>query len=194
MMCDKWCIEFAKRATRFNWKPSPFILEIGSRDTNGTVRPVLEPHADKYVGVDLVAGRGVDQVLDVAVLSEHYHGESVDVVVCTEVVEHIDDWRLALYQMLKVLRHNGLLILTTRSPNFPNHNYPSDYWRYTQDDLKKIFTPVGEVLAIEDDPSPPYCAGVGIILRKTVSNAEVANWYWADLPRIHLQAAPPPIQ
>lgn len=193
-MCDNWCVEFAKSATSFNWKLSPFILEIGSRDINGSARNVLEPHAERYHGIDLVAGRGVDQVLNVSDLHEHFTGESVDVVVCTEVVEHIDDWRLALYQMLKVLRHNGLLILTTRSPGCPNHNYPSDYWRYTQDDLKKIFTPVGEILLLEDDPSPPYCAGVGIILRKTADNVQVANWYWVDLPHIHLQPAPPPIQ
>ena len=63
------------------------VLEFGSRDINGTTRDVFAA-ADHYVGVDPVEGPAVDIVGDAATIDL---GEQFDVVVCTEVIEHVDD-------------------------------------------------------------------------------------------------------
>lgn len=38
-----------------------------------------------------------------------------DIVVCSEVIEHLGDWRSAINNLNKLLKQNGILILTTQS-------------------------------------------------------------------------------
>lgn len=62
------------------------VLEIGSRDINGTVRDVVS--ADYYHGIDIVAGPGVDEVADA---TSYRSEETYDAVICCEVLEHLQN-------------------------------------------------------------------------------------------------------
>lgn len=62
------------------------VLEFGSRDINGSVRDVIR--SQRYVGVDVVDGPLVDIVGDASTVNL---AELFDVVVSTEVLEHVDD-------------------------------------------------------------------------------------------------------
>jgi SAM-dependent methyltransferase len=66
--------------------PSGSVLEFGSRNVNGTLRDVVG--GSRYVGVDCRDGDGVDIIADAATVDV---GETFDVVLCTEVFEHVDD-------------------------------------------------------------------------------------------------------
>ena len=46
---------------RVNWSQS-HILDVGSRDINGTYRALIEGRGWKYTGLDIVAGSNVDVV------------------------------------------------------------------------------------------------------------------------------------
>lgn len=61
------------------------VLEFGSLDINGSVRDVID--ADQYHGIDLADGPGVDEVAD----ARRYRREPVELVVCCEVLEHVQD-------------------------------------------------------------------------------------------------------
>lgn len=83
------------------------VLEIGSRNINGTARNAFS--AKEYVGIDRVAGTGVDIVIDAA----DYNGqEHYDVVVCTEVLEHAPDPQAVIDCAYRALKPGGRLILT----------------------------------------------------------------------------------
>jgi 2-polyprenyl-3-methyl-5-hydroxy-6-metoxy-1,4-benzoquinol methylase len=141
------------------------LLEVGAQDVNGSPREVLSPHHPaKYIGVDFASGRGVDLVMNVKDLTSYFGPEAFDVVISTEMLEHAQDWRTAIDQMKGVLRPNGLLVVTTRSPGFPYHGYPHDYWRYTLEDFRKIFADF-DILKLVQDPSQIH-PGVFLKARK----------------------------
>jgi len=128
------------------------VLEIGSRDVNGNITKIVyEKQPQNYVRTDMTEGDNVDIVVDVLDLVETFGRDSWDVVISTETLEHVKDWRTALTEMKKVLRPSGLLIITTRSPGFPQHDYPEDYHRYTKEDMKTILSDM-IILDLEDDP------------------------------------------
>ena len=141
------------------------VLEVGSYDVNGSVRPIvmaLEPAS--YVGVDQGAGPGVDETCNAIGLVARFDKNAFDVVISTEMLEHVTDWRPVIMEMVNVLAPDGLLVLTTRSPGFPYHPYPVDTWRYTVDGMRQILAAAGLVVReVVDDPQAP---GVFAIARK----------------------------
>lgn len=87
---------------------APTVLEIGSLDINGSVRPLF-PAAPHYHGLDLVAGAGVDEVADAATWSPP---RTYDVVVSAEVLEHAPTWREILSMMWSATAPGGVLLMT----------------------------------------------------------------------------------
>lgn len=162
-MCNRSCLDFAK----FNLKPDDVrgkkIIEIGSRDVNGSVKQqIMQLEPASYLGIDIEMAAGVDEVCNVYDLVQRYGVESFDVVISTEMVEHVFDWRKAFSQMKSILKPNGVMLITTRSFGFPYHDYPSDYWRFELRDMKSIFADM-RVEALESDASDP---GVLVAARK----------------------------
>ena len=69
------------------------VLEVGSKFVNGSVRPLIERFCQpkEYIGVDIEPGKYVNVVLPAERLVDYFGPESFDVVVPTEVVEHVLD-------------------------------------------------------------------------------------------------------
>jgi len=63
--------------------------------------------------------------------------ESADVVLSTQVLEHVYDPSVYLRECLRVLRPGGLLILSTHG-YWMYHGDPNDYWRWTGEGLRKV--------------------------------------------------------
>jgi len=175
-MCNHWCIDVVNGLLD-KIPVGAQMLEVGSRNVNGSVRRVLEARAGEYVGIDLLDGPGVDVVLPVANLRDRFGDERFDVVISTEMLEHCHNWQEALYQMSHVLRQGGVLIITTRSPGFELHDYPVDYWRFSHEDFAEIFNPIGEVLLLRDDLTLGWPCGVGIGVRKLANPAMLREWH-----------------
>lgn len=124
-------------------------------DVNGSVRPAVEALApETYVGVDIEDGSGVDEVCDVRSLLARFGESSFDVVISTEMLEHVEDWKEVVSILKRVVRTNGLLLVTTRSAGFPYHGYPFDFWRFEVEDMKRIFAHCSD-LTVEQDPLAP---------------------------------------
>jgi SAM-dependent methyltransferase len=157
-MCNIAVIEFFID----NIKPEEFkgkrVLEVGSRYVNGSVRPLIENFCSpkEYVGVDIEAGKFVDVILPAEKLVEYFGPESFDVVISTELLEHVQNWRLVINNMKSVLKCDGYIYLTTRSYGFPYHAYPYDFWRYEIEDVKKIFSDFEIIKLIKDHEALAY--------------------------------------
>lgn len=106
------------------------ILDIGSRNVNGTLRDV-KPPAAAYLGVDLTPGPGVELVLQ----DPHrlpFDDDSFDVVVSTSCLEHDPLFWLTFGEMLRVVRPGGFVYINAPS-NGVYHGYPFDHWRFYPD-------------------------------------------------------------
>jgi SAM-dependent methyltransferase len=148
------------------------IIEVGSCNVNGSLRPLLESwHPREYVGVDIAPGRGVDEICDVENVVCEFGESRFDIVVATEVIEHVRDWRKTLSNLKGVCRAGGTVLVTTRSKGFPHHAYPHDFWRYELSDMRHLFSDC-TVVVLEDDPHAP-----GVMLKAT----KPADFSEADL-------------
>jgi SAM-dependent methyltransferase len=94
-----------------------FVLEIGSRNVNGSVRGLFS--SGRYLGLDVMPGPGVDVVANGA---EFVPDGQPDVVVCCEVLEHADAAPTIVSHALSLLRSGGVLLLTAAGPERAPHS------------------------------------------------------------------------
>lgn len=87
------------------------VLEIGSLDINGSIRDLFK--GCDHTGLDLGPGKGVDLVCP----GQDYAapGQSFDVVVSCEAMEHDPYWRDTLANALRLLNPRGMFILSCAS-------------------------------------------------------------------------------
>lgn len=177
-MCHVAVLEFFIENVRTDEFKGKSVLEVGSRYINGSVRPLIEKFFSpyEYIGVDSEPGKFVDLLLPGERLLECFGPESFDVVIATELLEHVTDWRLVINNMKRVLKSGGRIYITTRSKGFPYHGYPYDFWRYEIDDMKKIFADF-EIIKLEKDHEAP-----GVFLKAK----KPENYVPADLSNIAL--------
>jgi SAM-dependent methyltransferase len=154
-VCHKSCIIFGARSFTTEEIKGRSVLEVGSRDVNGSLRSIINAWApERYVGVDIVNGPGVDVVCGAEDIADKFGNESFDVVISTEMVEHVKNWRKAISNIKRVCKPGGTVLLTTRSKGYGYHGYPFDFWRYETQDMKEIFSDF-EILTLERDPEAP---------------------------------------
>lgn len=163
-MCNVAVIEFFVHNIRIEEFNGKSVLEVGSKYVNGSVRPLIEKFTSpkEYIGVDIEPGKYVDIILPAEKLVKYFGEETFDVVISTELLEHVKDWRLVVNNMKRILKLGGCIYITTRSYGFSYHGYPYDYWRYEAEDMHKIFSDF-EILVLEKDPLAP---GVFLKARK----------------------------
>jgi len=89
-------------------------LDIGGADVNGSARPLI-PCVDVWTGLDVAPGPGVDTVWDATDTVGLYHILTVgayDVVLCTEVLEHVENWRAIIKNIWLLLGSGGYAFIT----------------------------------------------------------------------------------
>lgn len=136
------------------------FLEVGSLNVNGSLRDhVMAYDPLGYIGTDMVPGVGVDLVVSAEDLPGVFLPATFDVIICTEMLEHAENWWTCLYRMTPLLHIGGHLLLTTRSPGFPRHNHPEDFWRFTLEnlgaELRRIGYQILEPSGKDTDPASP---------------------------------------
>lgn len=171
-MCHVSCLYFGIQALSREEVAGRKVLDVGSRDINGSLRGLVQSMGpSEYIGVDMEPGTGVDRVCAAEDLAARFGPDSFDIVVTTEMLEHVRAWREGLSNIKRVCRPGGLIVVTTRSRGFPYHGYPYDFWRYEARDMRAIFGDC-EILALESDPEAP---GIFLKARKP------ADFHEADL-------------
>lgn len=144
---------FIKKVLNEEYVSGKTVLEVGSYDVNGNITDFIQSlHPHTYTKTDMRDGPNVDLVCDITHSVEHLGHEYWDVVICLETLEHVKDWKAAMRNMKMLVKPGGILVLTTRSHGYPQHDYPNDYWRFGVDDMKAIFSDWAVMVAKEPNP------------------------------------------
>lgn len=119
----------------------PF-LEIGAKDYGSTVNLRSLFPGETYVGIDMQDGKGVDRVLDLTSPFEEIdaalQGQRFGAIFCLSVLEHCAQPFLMAGNITKLLRPGGCLYVSVPHA-WKFHGYPSDYWRFTHEGVRKLF-------------------------------------------------------
>ena len=118
-------------------------LEVGSKDYGNTQNiKSLFPDTDKYIGTDMEDGKGVDVVLnlaeDISAISDKLANDKFNTIFCLSVLEHCEDPFLVAKNLTSLLKPNGVICISVPFA-LGFHGYPSDYWRFTHEGIKKLF-------------------------------------------------------
>lgn len=139
------------------------VIELGSRDVNGSIRPLVNSLNPKtFIGVDIEDGPNVDVICSAEEIFSCFERECFDVVLSTEMLEHVLDWKKVISNIKNLCKPGGTILITTRSYGFIYHPTPGDFWRFEKEDIEKIFSDC-EIIKLEDDYISP---GVFIKVRK----------------------------
>lgn len=153
---------------------------IGKRerllDLGCGVRP-FRPLYDRLIGHSV----GMDAPFsphDMGTIDVHALGHSLpfkdgvfDVVLCTEVLEHVPDPEKVLREISRVLKESGCLVMTTPFL-VPLHEDPYDFYRYTVYGLKHLCHKHG----FQVDRLTPFSGLLGVTISFLVQ-IQLKLWY-----------------
>ena len=119
----------------------PF-LEVGSRDYGTTADlSVLFP-SETYHRVDMSVGKSVDWVIDMTLpfdqVDSALRGTRFGTIFCLCVLEHCDHPFKMAENLTRLLKPGGKICISVPFA-WKFHGYPSDYWRFTHEGVKKLF-------------------------------------------------------
>jgi len=169
-MCHLTCLKFGETNLKENQIKNKKVLEIGSLNINGSLKEhIIKFKPFKYTGVDIQKGKNVDIVCNAENLLNYFTKESIDLLVATELLEHVTNWKKVITNFKQVLKKDGIILITTRSKGCKYHGYPYDFWRFELHDIKEIFSDFN-FLVLEKDPSP--IKGIFLMVKKPLHYQE----------------------
>lgn len=127
-------------------------FQVPGQEAIADLRPLFPGR--EYFGCDMREGPGVDRILDL-------HGLDLEdgvagLVISADTLEHVEKPWLAVSEMIRVLRPGGVVAIASVM-NFPIHDYPSDYWRFTPEAFRSLLSSCDDrVIAAAGDPGFPH--------------------------------------
>lgn len=140
--------QFIRKVAMPLMKPGMSVLDAGSgHEHEQYLRKELLATGATLHTCDFNPGPGVDFTADVSALP--FADASYDIVLSTQVLEHVQDPAKVVHEMARVLKPGGLLFLTTPQSS-PLHNLPWNYFNSTNLGLRLLFEKAGLTVSKEE--------------------------------------------
>lgn len=139
------------------------VLDVGGKKeigSKGYHYPLQSVGAWMYLNID--ATSNPDVLADATDIP--LEDASVDVVVCTEVLEHLATPALCIEEIWRVLKPGGVFIGSAPFV-FPVHGDPSDYYRYTESGLRYLQR---RFSIVKIEPMGGSLGAIGLLLEQEV--------------------------
>lgn len=186
--------EFVNLVNQNQWR----VLEIGSRIVSPGSRSKRElfPQAASYTGFDYYPDANTDVVGDAHRLSSYFEHQQFDAIFSISVFEHLAMPWLVAMEINRLLKMGGISFHATHF-SWPLHEKPWDFWRFSDEGLKVLFSPpmgfqtlqagFNEPLRmhfddlVEGQEKFPRSAGFGgvSILSQKVADVDVQRFQWS---------------
>lgn len=154
------------------------VLDVGCG-----VKPYL-PYfsgATSYVGVDVQDNPNAD--LHGAIEALPVDDGSFDVVLATQVLEHVDDPAAAVRELYRVTAPGGRVLASTHGV-MVFHPNPVDHWRWTHTGLERLFATNADWSRVDVKPGAGTAACLGFL---------IADFVHLLFKRVHLAGAAGPL-
>jgi SAM-dependent methyltransferase len=154
------------------------VLDVGCG-----VKPYL-PYfsgATSYVGVDVQDNPNAD--LHGAIEALPVDDGSFDVVLATQVLEHVDDPSAAVRELHRVTAPGGRVLASTHGV-MVFHPNPVDHWRWTHTGLERLFATNADWSRVDVEPGAGTAACLGFL---------IADFVHLLFKRAHLAGAAGPL-
>lgn len=125
-------------------KKSILELGVGNIDENYNA---LREIAKEYIRTDVYKSDFAEEIIDIEQMDttryivERRSGNRFDLVVCTEVLEHVYGTTAAITNIRNLLNKDGFVIITTPFM-YPLHG-DQDYWRFTHQSMTRMLEDIG---------------------------------------------------
>jgi len=125
---------FLQQTLRQWVRPGTRLADIGCGEQ--PLRALITELGGRYTGIDVQQNRQgnvevVADVTDIPLLDG-----SFDIILCTEVLEHVSNTYAAFAELARLCREGGVVIVTTPF-SYPLHEEPYDYVRLTPHQLRE---------------------------------------------------------
>lgn len=120
------------------------VLELGTKrsilslPTNSKNKFIDIPNLE-YIMTDYQEGIDVDVVCDLHKTENVFKNEYFDLILSFSTFEHLKYPQLCAHNLMKLLKINGRILIQTHQ-TFPLHGYKYDYFRFSREALKSIFS------------------------------------------------------
>jgi len=169
-------------------------LQVPDQVVCADLRPLFSNM--EYVGCDMRVGLGVDKILNLH--SIDVPSESVGTVFCFDTLEHVEYPHKAINEVFRILKPNGVAVISSVM-NFPIHEFPHDYWRFTPEAFRSILKPFSHSFVgyQGNEQFPHTVVGIGFKTDTEIPEKFTEKYYdWQrkdrrSLRQIVLRLAPP---
>ncbi len=127
--------------------------------------PLVAPWAVSYRGLDPTAGPMVDDVGTAERMP--YDDEQFDLLLCTQVLEHVRNPDAAVAELARVVKPGGLVLASTHGVYFYHPsaaNSVEDLWRWTHTGLVELFRRNAAWQRVEVQPNRNMIACMALLL------------------------------
>ena len=144
------------------------VLDVGCGSK--PYRPFFAGAAE-YVGLDVPGNPDAD--VHGFVEDMPLEDASFDLVLCIQVLEHVEDPAAAVRELHRVTKPGGRVLASTHGV-MVYHPNPNDYWRWTHTGLGRLFATNGDWSSLDVTPGAGSASGLGLLLARFDPSAREA--------------------